>query len=58
MHRDLESELLRWKHAKEHMPLLLRGARQVGKSHLATSFAKKYFDNVLIINFEKEDGLM
>lgn len=55
MHRDLELELIRWKNAKEHMPLLLRGARQVGKSHLATSFAKAHFENVLVINFEKEE---
>jgi predicted AAA+ superfamily ATPase len=55
MQRDLESELMRWKNSKEHMPLLLRGARQVGKSHLATSFAKTYFENVLVINFEKEE---
>jgi len=55
MHRDLESVLIRWKNAKEHLPLLLRGARQVGKSHLATSFARAYFENVLVINFEKEE---
>ncbi len=44
-----------WKHASVHMPLLLRGARQVGKSYLATHFAKSHFDDVLIINFEKEE---
>ena len=55
MHRDLESELIRWKNAKEHAPLLLRGARQVGKSYLATSFGQRHFDHVLVINFEKEE---
>ena len=55
MQRTLEVELIRWKNAKEHMPLLLRGARQVGKTHLATSFARANFENVLIINFEKEE---
>lgn len=55
MHRDLEIELLRWKNAKEHMPLLLRGARQVGKTYLAISFAKAQFEDVLVINFEKDD---
>jgi predicted AAA+ superfamily ATPase len=55
MHRDLESELLRWKNATEHMPLLLRGARQVGKTHLAKSFAQKHFEQALVINFEKEE---
>lgn len=55
MQRDLSVELMRWKNAKEHMPLLLRGARQVGKTHLATSFGRAHFKNTLIINFEKEE---
>ncbi len=55
MHRDLENELIRWKNAKDHMPLLLRGARQVGKTHLATTFARAHFETVLVINFEKEE---
>lgn len=55
MHRDLELELIRWKNATEHMPLLLRGARQVGKSYLALSFAQAYFEDVLVVNFEKEE---
>lgn len=55
MQRDLEVELLRWKNAKEHIPLLLRGARQVGKTHLAMSFAKMHFEHVQVINFEKEE---
>jgi predicted AAA+ superfamily ATPase len=55
MHRDLERELIAWKNTPEHMPLLLRGARQVGKTHLANSFAEAHFENKLVINFEKED---
>ena len=55
MHRDLEAELIHWKNAIEHLPLLLRGARQVGKTYLAMSFAHAHFDNVLAINFEKEE---
>ena len=55
MQRDLENELIRWKNAEEHLPLLLRGARQVGKSYLATSFAQRYFEDLLIINFEKDE---
>ena len=55
MHRDLESELIRWKNTEEHIPLLLRGARQVGKTHLVTSFAKAHFDHIHVINFEKEE---
>lgn len=54
MNRLLLSELIRWKNREEHLPLLLRGARQVGKSYLVTTFAESHFENSLIINFEKE----
>lgn len=55
MKRDLEFELIRWKNAQEHLPLLLRGARQVGKTHLAVSFGQNYFEHMLAINFEKDE---
>lgn len=53
MKRDLESHLLKWKQESPPLPLLLRGARQVGKSFLATEFGKKHFDDVAIIDFEQ-----
>lgn len=52
MHRLLQNELKRWKHQKEHYPLLIRGARQVGKSYLVETFAKSDFKNSATINFE------
>lgn len=58
MFRLLESELEAWKNQKEPKPLLIRGARQVGKSYLVNSFAKKHFKNFLSINFEKEQNLI
>jgi predicted AAA+ superfamily ATPase len=54
MRRDLESELIRWKTAVKHIPLLIRGARQVGKTHLVTTFGQSHFENIFTINFEKE----
>ncbi len=54
LERKIDKDLANWKNAKEHKPLLLRGARQVGKSsavkHLGKNF--KYF---LEINFEKKE---
>lgn len=44
-----------WKKAKEHKPIILRGARQVGKTHLIRQFAKK-FDSFVEINFEKHQS--
>ena len=52
MQRDLEGDLIDWKERKGRMPLLLRGARQVGKSYLVEKFGKRAFQNTVIVNFE------
>ncbi len=54
MKRFAEKSLDTWKNDPQRMPLLLRGARQVGKSFLVESWAKKNFQHVFIINFEKQ----
>lgn len=50
--RSLEKNLIHWRTSPSRKPLLVRGARQVGKSFLIESFGKKYFNHVLVINFE------
>lgn len=57
MKRVLEKELIAWKTAKDHLPLLLRGARQVGKSYLVEQFGKKYFNNLVTVDFERRPDL-
>ncbi len=52
MKRDLERELFNWKEHKDRLPLLLRGARQVGKSYIVEEFGKKAFKNLVVVNFE------
>ncbi len=52
LHRQLEKELNAWRVGKLRVPILIRGARQVGKSYLIESFGKKYFNNIITINFE------
>jgi len=52
MQRDLERDLFNWKDRKDRMPLLLRGARQVGKSYIVEAFGKKAFKNIVTVNFE------
>ncbi len=53
MRRDIESDLIKWKNQAEHMPILLRGARQVGKSYVIEKFGRDQFDgNLLVVNFE------
>ena len=54
--RLIDNELLIWKDAKKHKPLLLRGARQIGKSSSVREFGKT-FDNFVEINFEKKEHL-
>jgi len=49
--RNIEFELLQWKNEKERIPLLIRGARQVGKSSVVREFGKT-FEYFLEINFE------
>lgn len=53
MKRDIENILLNWKDETNRKPLLLRGARQVGKSYTISEFGRKAFDDLVIINFEQ-----
>ncbi|MDX9947127.1 MAG: AAA family ATPase [Bacteroidales bacterium] len=54
--RDIDPELLKWKNDKHHKPLLIRGARQVGKSSAVRQLAKS-FRFFAEINFEKDERL-
>lgn len=53
MKRDLERYLLSWKTSLLRSPLLLRGARQVGKSWIVEKFGKEYFENFVLLNLEQ-----
>lgn len=53
MYRSFSQFLKSWKDKSPHKPLMVRGARQVGKSHLIRAFGKEYFEGLLEINFEK-----
>lgn len=53
MKRDMIPKLIEWKNHPLRKPLILRGARQVGKSWLVREFGKQ-FDYYLEINFEKD----
>jgi predicted AAA+ superfamily ATPase len=47
------SELKKWRSAKDRKPLLLEGARQVGKTYLLQEFGRNEYDSVAYINFQK-----
>ncbi len=54
MLRDIERSLLEWKNHPSSKPLLLRGARQTGKTYIVEKFGKDNFQNLITINFELE----
>lgn len=53
MERKIVKELLAWKNNPKHMPLLLQGARQVGKTFTLLSFGKKYYKNIAYFSMEE-----
>lgn len=57
MRRDAEKDIISWIDSKDRMPLLLRGARQVGKSTLVEMVAKSHFPQVVTLNFELQPQL-
>jgi predicted AAA+ superfamily ATPase len=57
MRRDIDKELIFWKSQKERYPLIIRGARQVGKSYLVETFGKTHFQNIVVVNLEFQPQL-
>lgn len=57
MERLLMEDLIKWKNKKNRRPLVLKGARQVGKTYLIKEFGSRYFKRVAYFNFEKKDSL-
>ncbi|MCR5362739.1 MAG: ATP-binding protein [Bacteroidales bacterium] len=57
MERYAIQELYAWKDKKNRKPLILQGARQVGKTWLMQKFAKEAFRKSIYINFESNDRL-
>ena len=56
LNRSIDSELLLWKKSSKRKPLLLRGARQVGKSCSVRRLGES-FENYIEVNFEKKPEL-
>ena len=51
------NELVRWKAQRTRKPLVLQGARQVGKTFLLQEFGRSHFANVHYFNFEEDKAL-
>lgn len=54
--RNVDNELLKWKSESKHKPLLIRGARQIGKTETIRNFGKS-FEIFIEINFEESPRL-
>lgn len=52
--RKVDAFLLAWKQNKERNPLIIKGARQIGKTASVMHFAKENYENVIYINFVEE----
>ena len=57
MERKIYQDLVTWKNSLDRKPLILQGARQVGKTYIVNLFGSKNYANVVYCNFEKEQGL-
>lgn len=55
--RNINSKLLKWKESSSRNPLILQGARQVGKTHLLKIFGEKEYESTAYFNFEKNPEL-
>lgn len=57
MRRLAQNQVTDWKNSKRRKPLIIRGARQVGKTWLVENFLAKQFDNFIKIDLEKRKDL-
>lgn len=52
--RKIDDYLIKWKQNDERLPLIIKGARQIGKTESINNFAKSNYNNVVYINFVLE----
>lgn len=57
MERKIEQELILWKNSTSRQPLVLHGARQVGKTYIVKKFANEHYNNFVYLNFEANSRL-
>ena len=57
MKRNAMRDLVQWKESEDRKPMVLKGARQVGKTWLMKEFGSNYYQNYVYFNFDEEDEL-
>lgn len=58
MKRKIELYLLEWKNKKDHLPLVVKGARQIGKTYSIEKFANENYKHLIEINFSTNEAFM
>lgn len=51
LRRKIDDFLIKWKENKEKLPLIIKGARQIGKTKSIENFINKNYNNIIEINF-------
>ena len=54
MKRDIYDKLVKWKNEPYRKPLVIEGARQIGKSWILEEFARNEYENYILIDFKKD----
>lgn len=57
MERKIMKKLIEWKNDHNRKPLILRGARQVGKTYILKQFGEENYNNVAYFNFDHDQEL-
>ena len=57
MYRTAIRDLMNWKEKKDRKPLIIRGARQVGKTWLMKEFGSKAYENCVYVSFDNNRGM-
>lgn len=57
MKRYVMTKLQKWKDSPDRKPLVIRGARQVGKTWIMKEFGKNFYDNFVYCNFDEDNEL-
>ena len=57
MYRIAMETLLKWKQSKRRKPLIMEGARQVGKTWLMKEFGRQAYANTIYINFDSNSQM-
>ena len=58
MERKIEKIILEWKNSRRRMPLIIKGARQIGKTYTALMIGKKYYKNTVYFNMEDSQEIV